>query len=108
MTTDQPALQIQPGQFHQLTLFGSEHQLTPNQEACLICLALQPQIVITQDALYRAVWGHNVVEPANLATIISQLRKIAVPIVTVQDRGYMLQFPPDQVQVLKRPNSPHL
>ncbi len=96
------AIQVQPGQFHQLIIFGNAYQLTIHQERLITAFALNPQTVITQESLYRAVWGTDVVEPANLATIISQLRKLGVPIVTIHQRGYMLQMPPDQVQVLPR------
>lgn len=94
-----PALQIDPDREQQLTIYGSQHQLTVQQHRCLVTLALQPQRVIHQDRLYRAIWGHEIVEPANLATIISHLRKLGVPIVTATGRGYMLQLPPDQVKV---------
>lgn len=103
--TKQPALQLQLDQENQLLLYGTPHQLTPRQEKCLVALTLRPQKVISQAALYFAIWGHDVVEPAEITHIITSLRKLGIPIVTLERRGYMLQMPPDQVSVLPYPQA---
>ena len=103
MTDERPILIIDPGRLQQLTLYDNSHQLTPREERCLTALAMRPQHVISHDELYRAVWGHETVEPAEIAGIISRLRRLGVPIVTVERRGYMLQMPKEHIQICPPP-----
>lgn len=100
MTTGSPALVINLDHENQLTLYGTQHQLVLRQQNCLVALALRPQKVVSQATLYTAIWGHDTVEPAEMTHIITSLRKLGVPIVTLARRGYMLQMPPEEVSVL--------
>ena len=97
--TGSHALEVRPGHERQLLIYGRDYSLTPHQERCLVALALNPQQPVSQETLILAVWAHDVVEPANLATIITQLRQLGVPVVTVTSRGYMLQMPSYEVSV---------
>jgi len=61
---------------------------------------MHPQQVVTQAKLYIAIWGHDVVEATAMTHIISTLRQLGIPIVTLERRGYMLQMPPEEVSVM--------
>jgi len=93
------SLVLDPGRERQLIIFDEPRRLSPREERLLMALASDPQHVISHDRCYRAIYGDEIVEPAGVADVVSQLRQKGVPIVTVHRRGYMLAMPPSEVHL---------
>lgn len=93
------SLVIDPGREQQLIIFDTPRKLSLREERLLLALASDPQRVVSHERCYRAIYGHDVVEPQGVADTVCQLRQKGVPIVTVHRRGYMLAMPPDQVHL---------
>lgn len=105
------AIQVRPGQDHQLVIFDISQHISPRQLRLLVALALRPQEVLTYHDCHRAIYGHdqhNPSWPAVARDLVQSLRTCGLPIITIHMQGYMLQMPPDQVSVLLTPPSyPH-
>lgn len=102
-STGDLAIQVRPGQDHQLVIFNIPVHISPRQTRLLVALALRPQVVLTYDNCHRAIYGHdqhNPSWPAVARDLVKSLREHGLPIITIHMDGYMLQMPPDQVSVL--------
>lgn len=81
----------------QLSLQGRDVRLQPREYDLLRRLAEEPGKVCSVSKLYSAVYGHEVVQEAQIAWIISRLRRLGLPIITCDRRGYVLDVPANEV-----------
>jgi len=95
------SLALDPGREHQLIIFDIPRRLTERQERLLVALCSDPQRVVSHARCWRAVYGDGQVElhPTGVMWVVSELRQMGVPIVTVHGRGYMLAMPPSEVHL---------
>ncbi|HOJ33411.1 MAG TPA: DEAD/DEAH box helicase [Candidatus Hydrogenedentes bacterium] len=105
-----PLLLVDDHRPDRILLYGKAVSLQEKQFRLIRVLAASPGKCVPYDIIYREVWGDAVVEPNQMhfqkRRLIERIQQVApeqaLCIKTVPKRGFMLDLPPDSVQVVTR------
>lgn len=104
---DKPVLTLDWSRPFPVTWCGFAVKLPPTSFLMLKALAERSGKVVSQEELYRAVWGDEIIEPAAVAWHISRIRRALraaaggrrLPLLTYPRRGYCLHLPRSSILI---------